>query len=341
MSVPTPSAPLHVIVGAGAVGTALARELVAGGARVRILTRSGSGPDHPAVERIALDVASASTPGATADRLAELTHGAAAIHNCANPAYHRWPTDWPPIANALLAAAESSGAVLVTCSNLYAYHPDDTLAASTSGTGMTEGLPLTNPGRKGSVRARMWTDALAAHAAGRLRATEVRASDYLGATSASALGDQVVPRLLAGKPGRVLGDPDVAHAVTYVGDVARLMAVVATDPRAWGRPWHVPTHPARTVRRIVTDLAEAAGVPDAGVQRLPIWFQRALGLVLPFMRELPEVAYQHTTPWRLDSSAAEQTFGLEPTPWEEILVAHLTPYLAPKNAKDTERIARH
>ena len=259
MSVPTPSAPLHVIVGAGAVGTALARELVAGGARVRILTRSGSGPDHPAVERIALDVASASTPGATADRLAELTHGAAAIHNCANPAYHRWPTDWPPIANAMLAAAESSGAVLVTCSNLYAYHPDDTLAASTSGTGMTEGLPLTNPGRKGSVRARMWTDALAAHAAGRLRATEVRASDYLGATSASALGDQVVPRLLAGKPGRVLGDPDVAHAVTYVGDVARLMAVVATDPRAWGRPWHVPTHPARTVRRIVTDLAVRLG----------------------------------------------------------------------------------
>lgn len=339
------STPLHVIVGAGAVGTALARELVTTGARVRILTRSGSGPDHPAIERIALDVAAASTPGPAADRLAELTRDAVAIHNCANPAYHRWPTDWPPIANALLAAAESSGAVLVTCSNLYAYHPDDTLRASTSGAGMTEDLPLTNPGRKGGVRARMWADALAAHTAGRIRATEVRASDYLGATAASALGDQVVPRLLAGKPGRVLGDPDVPHAVTYVGDVARLMAVVATDPRAWGRPWHVPTHPARTVRQIVTDLAEVAGVPDAGVQQLPVWFQRALGLVLPFMRELPEVAYQHTTPWRVDSSAAEQTFGLAPTPWQEILVGHLTPYLAAQGAakeaaRETERIAR-
>ena len=38
--------------------------------------------------------------------------GAAALYNCANPLYHQWFTDWPPLASALLTAAERSGAVL-------------------------------------------------------------------------------------------------------------------------------------------------------------------------------------------------------------------------------------
>ncbi len=310
---------LHVIVGAGAVGTAVARQLVATGARVRLVTRSGSGPEHPAIERVAADASDAV-------RLTELSQGAVAIYNCANPPYHRWVQDWPPIANALLVAAERTGAVLATCSNLYGYHPDDAERVSRAGTGLTEDLPLTAPSTKGRVRARMWTDALDAHQAGRVRVTEVRASDYLGATSASMLGDLVVPRLLAGKSARVLGDPDVPHAFTYVGDVARMLIVAASDERAWGRAWHVPTHPARPVRQVIEEMAEVASVPTVPVRRLPAWIQRSLALVMPVMREMPEVMYQHTRPWLLNSSAAQTTFGLAPTPWRDILAAHLAQY---------------
>jgi hypothetical protein len=53
--------------------------------------------------------------------VAAAARGAAALYNAVNPAYHRWPTDWPPVAAALLTAAERTGAVLVTMSNLYAY----------------------------------------------------------------------------------------------------------------------------------------------------------------------------------------------------------------------------
>jgi nucleoside-diphosphate-sugar epimerase len=311
------SAGLHVVVGAGSVGTALARLLADTGARVRVVTRSGSGPTHPSVERVAGDAGDG-------PRLTDLARGADVLYNCANPPYHRWATEWPPIAAALLQAAERTGAVLATCSNLYGYGPV---------TGpLTQDLPLAATGVKGRVRARMWHDALAAHTSGRLRATEVRASDYLGATSQSLLGDLVVPRLLAGRPVRVLGDPDVPHAVTYTGDVARMLVVAAADDRAWGRAWHAPTHPARTVRRMVTDLAEAAGVPDVDVRRLPEWVQRGLGLVMPALREMPEVRYQHTRPWLVDSSPAEDTFGLSPTPWRDILLAHLQPYLVGRAA---------
>jgi len=56
-------------------------------------------------------------------RLSPLTAGAATLYNCANPPYHRWLTDWPPLASALLAASERTEALLATASNLYGYGP--------------------------------------------------------------------------------------------------------------------------------------------------------------------------------------------------------------------------
>ena len=112
---------LHVIVGKGPVGTTTAAELVAKGHEVRVLSRSG-GASTDAVEHRQVDATDA-------DALADAARGAAALYNAVNPAYHRWPTDWPPVAAALLTAAERTGAVLVTMSNLYGYGrpsgPDD------------------------------------------------------------------------------------------------------------------------------------------------------------------------------------------------------------------------
>ena len=88
---------LHVIVGTGPVGSATAELLAGRGEQVRVISRRGGGPEHPAIERVAADATDA-------DRLSELTAGAAALYNCANPEYHRWLTDWPPLAAAFLAA---------------------------------------------------------------------------------------------------------------------------------------------------------------------------------------------------------------------------------------------
>src|SRR5580693_6227882 len=100
----------HVIVGAGAVGTATALLLADRGEHVRVVSRRGSGPEHPAIERVAADATDAA-------RLTELTGGAAALYNCANPQYHQWFTDWPPLATAMLTAAERTGAVFTSMSN--------------------------------------------------------------------------------------------------------------------------------------------------------------------------------------------------------------------------------
>ena len=50
---------LHVIVGAGPIGRGVARLLVERGDRVRLVSRSGSGPDIAGAERVAADAADA------------------------------------------------------------------------------------------------------------------------------------------------------------------------------------------------------------------------------------------------------------------------------------------
>src|SRR6266516_3542171 len=101
---------LHVIVGSGPVGSAAATKLLARGEQVRVVTRGGTGVEG--TDRVAADAGDA-------NRMRELTRGAAVIYNCANPQYHRWTSDWPPIAHSLLSAAEAHGAVLAITGNLY------------------------------------------------------------------------------------------------------------------------------------------------------------------------------------------------------------------------------
>ena len=301
---------VHVVIGSGPVGTALTGLLAQDGERIVVVTRSGSGVDHPAVTRVAADASDA-------DALAAAARGATALYNCANPgSYQQWAAQWPPLAASVLRAAERSGAVLVTTGNLYGYGPVDVP--------LTTDLPLAATGHKGRLRAAMWRDALAAHAAGRVRATEVRASDYLGpgVTAAGGVLRRYADATLRGRTARVFGDPDLPHTFTAVEDVARLLRTVATEERAWGRAWHVPSPEPVTVRRALTDLAAAVpGAPEPRLRRFPRAAVRALSPAVPVLRELTEVLWQWERPFVLNSRATEAAFDLRPTPWAQVVQA--------------------
>lgn len=302
----------HLVVGAGPVGTETACRLARSGHDVIVLTRRGLGPSEPNIRMVAADAASL-------DALLGAAPRADAIYNCVNPPYHRWAQDWPPLATAFLSYAERTGAVLATCSNLYGYGPVNSP--------MTESLPLSTQGRKGRVRAKMWLDAQALHDAGRIRATEVRGSDYVYAGEQSLVGSsRVVPRILAGRPVSLIGSVDEPHSWTYPTDVARLLISVAVDERAWGKAWHVPTNPPRTQRQVMNDLADAAGVQHVRVSQLSPVITRILGVFNPAIRELEETAYQRDRSFVIDDTAARTTFGIDPTPWEEIMRAVIAHY---------------
>jgi nucleoside-diphosphate-sugar epimerase len=300
----------YVVVGAGGIGRGAAQALAEQGHDVVVVTRSGTDPALPGVRAQAADAADAAALSAAAD-------GAAALVNAMNPKqYHTWERDWPPVAEAMLSAAERTGAGLVTMSNLYLYGRVEAP--------MTEQTPVLPNGTKGRVRARMWADALEAHEAGRVRATELRASDYFGpgaGARTSVLNEFVISRAEAGKRvWLVAGKPDVPHSWTYLPDIGRFAAVLATDDRSWGRAWHVPTAPPRTFREVATEVAALRGQSTPAVAAMPGPVKLA-ARVMPVVRELDETAHQFERPFVLDSSDAQTTFGMAPTPWEQALRA--------------------
>lgn len=303
----------HLVVGAGAVGSAVSRLLADAGVDVVLLSRSGHGPVDPRIRRVAGDASRLTA-------LLDASPDTVVVYNCVNPEYTRWPVDWPPIASVLLAYAERTGAVLATVSNLYGYGPVDIP--------MSEDLPYDATSAKAAVRVRMWQEAMTAHASGRIRYTEVRGSDYICPGAQSMLGDRVMPRILAGKGVQLVGDVDQPHAWTAPIDVARTIVCAANDARGWGRAWHVPSNPPRTQREAVQDLAAAAGVPAPRVGSVPRPVLWGLGLVQPVIRELRETDYQRDRPYLLDDSAARAVFGLEPTPWSELLAGMVAAYRA-------------
>ena len=302
-----PIAPLegtHLVVGAGEVGSATALLLAEAGRSVVVVTRSASGPDHALIRKVAADASSV-------DALIAAEPHAVVIYNCVNPAYDKWVELWPPMAQAFLQYAERTGAVLATVSNLYGYGPVDVP--------MTEDLPLSASGTKAQIRVKMWQDAKAANDAGRVRATEVRGSDYICPGAASQFGDRGMPRILKGKSAQLLGDIDQPHTWTPPIDVARTLITVASDPRGWGRAWHVPSNPPKSARQVVDDLAAASGVGPVKSSAVPGVLMSVMGLFQPVIRELKETDYQRERPYVLDDTAARTTFGLEPTPWNEII----------------------
>ena len=122
----------------------------------------------------------------------------------------------------------------------------------------------------------------------------------------SVLG-QPHPRRQAGYSPAPLNVP---HSWTSINDVARTLVTVATDERAWGNAWLVPTNPPMTVRELADRFAANGAPSEAERCRTPVLDD---GLFDKFVKELRTTRYQFTPPFVIDSSATTATFGIEPS----------------------------
>ncbi|WP_221349391.1 SDR family oxidoreductase [Streptomyces beigongshangae] len=286
----------HVIIGAGSIGTNVARLLAERGESVRIVTRSGSGPEHPLVDRVAAD---ASDPSG----LTELSRGSEVIYHCANPpSYTVWERLLPPLQTAAVTAAKANDAVLALTGSLYAYGPQP-------GGRMNEHTPMAATGHKGRLRRRMWEQALA----GGIRTVEVRGSDYIGKDANGIYPLLIKSALQKGKAAWITGHLDMPHTFTFNGDMAQALITLAPEERAWGRPWHVPSAPAVTIRELARRYAVAAGRPPVKLIRIPRSVTRTAGLIVPIAREMAEMDYQWYAPFHMDATETADTFGLTAT----------------------------
>ena len=286
---------LHVVTGAGPVGWTVAEQLAAQGHSVRVLTRSGSGPEHPMIERRVVDIES--------DDLRPHLSGATAIYHCTHVAYENtvWRNKLVAMENRVLDAA--AGTVVAFPESLYAYGRVDGP--------IREDSPRDARFRKLGVR----TQLLAARDAHSTPTVSVAASDFYGPrVLTSHMGERVIAPILAGKPVRVLASADLPHSFTYVPDLAAAMITAAASPSLWNTVLHAPTAPAVSQRAMIEMFSAAAQLPSPKVGTIPAWALRLLSAVPGPMKELGDTLYQFRYPYVLDSGRSEAILGQQPTP---------------------------
>ncbi|AFR30606.1 MULTISPECIES: NAD-dependent epimerase/dehydratase family protein [Micrococcaceae] len=300
---------MYVVTGAGPVGYTVAEQLAEQGHQVRVLTRSGSGPEHPLIERVRADV---SDPA----QLDEAMNGAAAVFHCIHGSAYRaaaWAAELPHAEQVVMDAAAAAGAVVVFPESLYSYSEPARI--------MTESSPREATGGKRGIR----TALLAARQAHAASTVSVVAGDFFGPRVKMAhAGERMVTPILAGKAVQFIGSINQLHSFTYVPDLAAAMIAAARQPELWNTVLHAPTGPAVTQREMAAAHAQAAGVAAPKVSAVPGWVLRIAGVFSTDMRELAELLYQFERPFVMDSSQSQKLLGLEPTPLAQAAEATVT-----------------
>jgi len=295
---------LHVVFGAGQIGPRLARRLRERGHAVRLVRRSGPGPEGIETRH-----------GDAGDPMfaAEAARGAAVLYHCMNPTYSAsaWARELPRFADALVAAAGRARARLVVLDNVY-------MLGRPKGRPLDEDSPVEPCSRKGEVRARVDERLMAAHARGDARVVVGRASDFYGpGGTGTHLGDVLWPKALASGVAQVVVRTDTPHTYHYIPDVvAALAALGEAGDDVTGRWWMLPAAPAETTAQLVARAGRVLG-RELRVQRMPPFVLGALGLVVPILRELAEMSYQWDEPFTVNDARFRERFALAPTSLDE------------------------
>jgi nucleoside-diphosphate-sugar epimerase len=256
------------------------------GHSVILTSRNAGSIDAGSVRTVSLDATDAV-------QLAGLAKGADAIFMCAMAAYHRWPTDFFPIMDGTVRAAEQVGAKLLVAGNVYGY-------GAGAMSPLTPDLEPDPTSRKGTTRHIMWQRALRSS----VPAIEVRASDYLGKGAVTYFSLLALPSLLKNEPVSFLGDLDVAHAWSFTRDTARTLVAALRYTGEWGRAFHVPSQSA-SVRELVRRFAVALKIDVPNLLRLTSADLDGIGF-----GEAIEMAYLFEKQLLLDASDTEKLLGV-------------------------------
>lgn len=293
----------HTILGAGgAVGNELARSLSQSGCPVKLVARN---PRQVTGGESLF----------TADLLDGLqvmkaVEGSSVVYLCAGLPYKTsvWKTAWPVVMDNVLHACQVHRARLVFMDNMYMYAPDALPH-------MTESSPVAPCSEKGKVRAQIAAKLMERVEQGKLEALIARAADFYGpAVSTSMLQITVADNLKKGKKAIWIADAGRKHSFTYTPDIGKALALLGNTPDAFNQVWHLPTAPDQlTGREWIGKVAEAMGVTPA-YRVMPVWMLGVLGLFIPVLGELKEMAYQQQRDYFFDSSKFSSRFGMQATP---------------------------
>ncbi|WIG97979.1 NAD-dependent epimerase/dehydratase family protein [Myxococcus sp. SDU36] len=170
---------------------------------------------------------------------------------------------------------------------------------------------------KGRMRKEQEELLLAADKAGAIQVTILRLPDFYGPGVENSFLHRAFVAASRGKRAGLIGPIDTPHEFVFVPDVGPTVTALMDHPGAYGRFWNLGGAGVTTQKALVEDIYAQAGHP-AKYAVLGPGMARLLGLFSPFMRELREMHYLHTTPVIMDDSALKALLGdLRKTPYHE------------------------
>lgn len=286
-----------LVLGArGRLGRTAAQEFARRGWRVRGLVRSAR--EVTAVAGVDLVEGDARS---TRDLIAA-AEGADVIVNAVNPPYTKWDPATFEVAEAVIAAARSSGAVHLFPGNVYNYGwpvPDV----------ISETTPQRPTTRKGAIRVeaeRRYREAADLHG---VRTIVLRAGDFFGGEGRGSWFDLVIAENAARGKITYPGPLNIPHAWAYLPDLAASFERLARQARDFGRfeTFHFPGHTATGDDLVAA--CEAALGRRVKVGQMPWRLIRFAAPFVPMWREISELAYLWHVPHRLDGAKLEMAIG--------------------------------
>jgi len=252
---------------------------------------------HPRVRPVRCDATDVAALGAAAQ-------GATVIVNALNPVYTEWDRLALPLANAALAVARASGALLMLPGNVYNFGREmpPMLTPATAEHGDTP-----------KARIRIELEAhLAAAARDGVDSVVIRAGDFFGGPGTGTWFDMAMASKL--DKGRFIypGNPEISHAWAYLPDLAQVFVRVAAQ-RAQLCGHHRLHFAGHTLTGNALKAA-AEGVVGRALRtgNLPWGIIRLLAPFKPMWRELLVMRYLWERPHALDDAALRSLIGTVP-----------------------------
>ena len=297
---------------AGRIGQVLARSFADAGWQVRAQARKPL-PAALAADRRVQAVSCEATDVAA---LTAAAQGCSTIVNALNPPYPEWDRLALPLADAALAAARGSGALLMLPGNVYNF-----------GCELPALLTPMTPERGNLPKARIRIEMearLAAAATDGVDSVVIRAGDFYGGPGLGTWLDMALASKLASGRFVYPGRTDVAHPWAYLPDLAQtFVQVAALRTRLHGHHrlhfaghtltgedfrWALEAQTGRALRRV--------GLPWMLIRLASPW--------VPMWRELLAMRYLWERPHALDDAALRALIGTVPhTPLPAALRAAL------------------